>query len=67
MYRFYAQGKKEGYIEESLSFEQLYLYQQIFEAGFKAKSADLEAVMADPQALEQLLHLYFFGFIRKKG
>ncbi len=66
MYRFYEQGKKEGYIEEGLSFEQLYLYQQIFEAGFKAKSADLEAVMADPPALEQLLHLYFFGFIRKK-
>ncbi len=58
MYRFYEQGKKEGYIEEGIPFELLYLYTEIFDAGFKAKSIDLKPILADPQAFDQLLNLY---------
>ncbi len=67
MYRIYQEGQEEGYIEESLSFELLNLYSEIYQAGFKAKSMDLEAVLADPEAFEQLLHLFFFGIIRRIG
>jgi AcrR family transcriptional regulator len=66
MYRFYEQGKKEGYIEQDVPFDLLYLYTQIFDAGFKAKSIDLEPIRADPQAFDQLLHLYYFGVFRRK-
>lgn len=66
MYRFYEEGRQEGYIDENLPFDLLYLYQQIFQAGFKAKLEDLQPILADPMTLEKFLHLYFFGFIHKK-
>jgi AcrR family transcriptional regulator len=66
MYRIYEQGKQEGYIEESLSFDVLNLYTEIFTAGFQAKSKELAAFLADPQTFEQLQQLYFFGFLRKE-
>ncbi len=66
MYRIYEEGKQEGYIEESLSFDLLNLYTEIFTAGFQAKTKDLAAVLADPQMFEQLQRLFFFGFVRKE-
>ncbi len=66
MYRFFEQGKKEGYIEAGLSFEMLYLYYEIVQAGYKAKSIDFDMVLADPRALDQLLDLFYFGFILRK-
>jgi AcrR family transcriptional regulator len=65
MFNFYEQGKKEGYIEEGQSFEMLYLYSEIVEAGFKAKSIDLEPILANPAAFDDLLQLYYFGVFRK--
>lgn len=65
MARIYAEGQQQGVIDESLSFEMLSLYTEIFTAGFQAKSRDLAAVLADPQAFEQLQRLFFFGFVRK--
>ena len=66
MYRFYEQGKKDGYIKDSVSFEMLYLYYEIMQAGFKAKSIEFAAVLADPTALDQLMDLYYFGFVHRK-
>jgi AcrR family transcriptional regulator len=66
MFKFYEQGKKEGYIEESLPFELLYLYSEIFDAGVRAKSFEMQAILADPQAFDQLMQLYFFGVFRKE-
>lgn len=66
MYRFYEQGKKEGYIEESVPFELLYLYQQVFRAGSKAMTEELKPVVADPKTLEQWVQLFYYGFIQKK-
>jgi AcrR family transcriptional regulator len=66
MYRFYEEGKREGYIDEELPFDLLYLYQQIFQAGFKAKLEELQPILTEPDTLEKFLHLYFFGFIHKK-
>jgi AcrR family transcriptional regulator len=65
MYCFYEQGKKEGYIDESLSFELLYLFSEIFQAGFKAKWMDYKADPVDSETLEQLVHLCFYGMMRR--
>jgi AcrR family transcriptional regulator len=64
MFKFYEQGKKEGYIEEGMPFELLYLFSEIVEAGFKAKAKELEPIAADPVAFDQLLHLYYFGIFK---
>ena len=66
IYRFYEQGKREGYIDERVSFDMLYLYYEIVQAGYRAKAADLDGVLADPDALDQLMDLYYFGFIRRR-
>jgi AcrR family transcriptional regulator len=66
MRRIYDEGKQEGYIEESLSFDLLNLYTEIFTAGFQAKSKDLGAVLTDPDTYEQLQRLFFFGFLHKE-
>jgi AcrR family transcriptional regulator len=65
MYKIYEQGKREGYIAKNLSFELLDMYAEIIRAGFKAKLTDLEPILSDPAAFEQLLNLFFFGFIQQ--
>ena len=65
MYKIYEQGKREGYIAENLSFELLDMYAEIIRAGFKAKLMDLEPILNDSAAFEQLLNLFFFGFIQQ--
>lgn len=66
LFRIYEDARKEGQLEEGLSFEMLNLYSDIFLAGFKAKSQELQTVLADPQAFQQLMALFFYGFIRRK-
>jgi AcrR family transcriptional regulator len=64
--RFVEEGQQKGYIDASLSFDVLYLYAEIFQAGFQAKSRELETIFAsDRDMLEKLLNLYFFGVIRQ--
>ena len=67
MFKFYEQGKKEGYIEEGMSFELLYLYSEIFNSGIKAKSIELKPILANPKAFDQLMQIYFFGVFRKEN
>lgn len=64
MFRFYEQGKKQGYIEPGIPFEILYVYSEIFDAGCKAKAIDLKPILDDPQAFNQLLHVFYFGAFR---
>jgi len=59
------EGKRLGYIDPALSFELLNLYAEIFREGMKAKSIDLESTLADKDAVETLMNLYFFGIIRR--
>lgn len=66
IFRFFEAGKREGYIEESLPFEMLYLHSEIYRAGFKAKLTDAEAVLTDKEAIEKMTNLYFFGIIKRK-
>jgi AcrR family transcriptional regulator len=65
MFRFYEQGKNEGYIEESIPFETLYLYSDIFQAGMMANMEDLKPILADPGAFDQLLRVFYFGVFRR--
>ena len=65
MYRFYEEGKKAGYVAEDLSFDLLNAYSEIFLAGIKDKSANIQALLADPKSREQLLHIYIYGIIRR--
>jgi hypothetical protein len=65
MYQFYEQGQKEGYIEKNLSFDLLYLFSEIFQAGFKSKWNDYKADSVDAETLEQLVQLCFYGIIRR--
>ena len=65
MRNFFEDGKRQGYIEESASFEVLYLYSEIFRAGLKAKSAEHDRLLADKAVMEELINLYFFGLIKR--
>jgi len=65
LYKIYEQGKREGYIAKNLSFELLDMYAEIIRAGFKAKLMDLEPILNDSAAFEQLLNLFFLGFIQQ--
>jgi len=67
IFKFFEAGKKEGYIEESLPFELLYLHSEIYRAGLKAKSIDLAAALIDKEAIEQMTNLYFLGIIKTSG
>lgn len=64
MYKLFEEGKQKGFIEKNLSFDILYLYSEIFRAGLKAKSIDLESALVDKDALEKLVNLYFFGLLK---
>jgi AcrR family transcriptional regulator len=66
MFKFYEEGKQKGYIEESIPFEILYLYSEIFQDGMKAKAEDLKPILADPAAFDQLLQVFYFGVFRRK-
>ena len=65
MLTIFEEGKRLGYIDAHLSFEMLNLYAEIFREGMKAKSIDLKSTLADKEAVETLMNLYFFGIIRQ--
>jgi hypothetical protein len=65
MHKLFEEGKRKGFIDESLSFDLFYLYSEILRAGFRAKSIDLESVLIDKDAVEKLVDLHFFGLIKR--
>ncbi len=62
--RFIEEGKQQGYIDESIPTEILYLYSEIYQAGFEAKLVEAETILAEPEALGKMLDLYFYGIIK---
>jgi AcrR family transcriptional regulator len=66
IYAFFEEGKRAGYVDESLPFEVLYLHSQIYQAGFKARLRDVEATLVDSQTTARLLDLFFYGVINHK-
>ena len=66
LFRFFEEGRRQGYIAEDLPFELLYLHAQIYQSGFEAHLEEIEAALADKESLEKLLNLYFLGIIQRK-
>jgi AcrR family transcriptional regulator len=66
IYKLFEEGQRTGFIDANLSFELFYLYSEIFRAGLKAKSLDLESTLADKGSIETLVNLHFFGLIKKR-
>jgi AcrR family transcriptional regulator len=67
MLRFFEEGQREGLIDPHLSFEVLYAYSEVFQAGFMARMNDPQFVFSQPEALQQLIDLYYFGIFRRPG
>ncbi len=63
--RFFEEGQRQGYIDENLPFEILYLHSQIYQAGFEAMLGEVEATVKDEESLGKLLDLYYFGILKK--
>jgi AcrR family transcriptional regulator len=64
IFRFFEEGKQQGYIDESLPFDILYLHSEIYQAGFAAKLNDAESILEDQEARKKMLDLFFFGIIK---
>jgi AcrR family transcriptional regulator len=60
-----ADGKKQGYIDESLDEEALLIYLDALKAGFKLKQDALKTYARNPALIEQLTHIMFYGFLKK--
>lgn len=63
MYTFFDQGKAKGYIDPAVSNTVLYAYSEIFNTGFQSLAAN-HHIEVHPDAMTQLIHLYFHGFIQ---
>lgn len=66
LFRFFEQGKKEGYIDEEIPFELLYLHSEIYRAGYKAKLPEVEALAESKEAREKMNQLFFWGILKRK-
>ncbi len=66
IFRFVEEGKRQGYIEESISPEIFYLHSEIYRAGYEAKLNEVESIITDPGDHEKLIELYFWGIIKRK-
>ena len=60
-----ADGKKQGYIEESLDEGALLIYLDALKAGLKVKQDALKNFRQNPALIEQLTHIMFYGFLKK--
>jgi AcrR family transcriptional regulator len=58
-------GKKEGYIDESLNSEALIIYLDVLTAGFRAKKEILTGYKDKIDLIKQLTHIMFHGFLKK--
>ena len=59
-------GKKEGYIDESLKNESLIVYLEVLTAGFRAKKEILTGISDKIDLIKQLTHIMFYGFLKKE-
>jgi AcrR family transcriptional regulator len=65
IFDFLDQGKSAGYIDLNISNEVIYLYMEIFKAGMKEKATEIKTGIFDNQTFENLVNLFFYGFIEK--
>jgi AcrR family transcriptional regulator len=58
-------GKKEGYIDESLESEALIIYLDVLTSGFRVKKEFLAGFNDKIELIKQLTHIMFHGFLKK--
>lgn len=58
-------GKRQGYIEESLSPEAFLAYMDVMRIGFSAKSDLFKDWQNRMDLIEELTRLFFYGFLKK--
>lgn len=61
-----ADGKKQGYIDPSLDETAVVMFLDILEAGLKTKMDIMKNIKENMGLLEQLAHIMFYGFLKKK-
>jgi AcrR family transcriptional regulator len=61
-----AEGKKEGYIDQSLDDKAVVLYLDIMEAGLKSRLEVFKDIKENIQLLANLTHIMFYGFLKKE-
>jgi AcrR family transcriptional regulator len=62
---FLAEGKRQGYIDESLDAEVFLEYLDVIRAGFSARKELLLDWKQNMDKLEKLTNLVFYGFLKK--
>ena len=58
-------GKRQGYIEESLSAEAFLVYMDAMRIGFTAKGEVFKDWQSRMDLIEELTRLFFYGFLKK--
>ena len=67
MFRFYEEGREKGYIDEDISLRYALPACRYFPRGVQSQNGRTGRLMlTDKQALDELLNLYFFGFVKRK-
>jgi len=67
MFKFYEQGKKEGYIEESIPFELLYLYPRYSTQGLGQSRSRCSSTEGPAGVRSADADLLFWGVQEEKG
>jgi len=63
---FLAEGKSQGYIDPDLDVDVFLAYLDIFRAGMSAHQELILEWRQNPEKLEKLTHIAFYGFLKKE-
>lgn len=66
-YKFFDTGKKQGYIDESIDNNTLYLYYEIFNNGLQAIFQKNPSFISDKKVLGTFIDMYFYGLMKRDG
>jgi len=66
MFRFYDEGKNQGYIPTTIGNEALYTYSEIFNAGLQNLITRNSSLISNKDMMNNLVHLYFNGLIQSE-
>lgn len=66
IFKFFDQGRQDGYIRTDLSNELLTQYLEIFQVGLNDKLDEMIHLSKENNVLEKMINLYFFGIINKE-
>ena len=64
---FYDEGKKQGYIDESIDNEAIFQFSEIFNAGLQKVFKNDRSFFSNPKSFSQLIDLYFYGMIKNSN